>query len=381
MKTENRKIKILVDAHIFDHSFQGTATYILGIYSELVRNEGFEITICAHDVDKVSNLFSDTRFRFVQAPHSHRLKRLTVDYPKLIRDGGYDYAHFQYVVPFVKDTKFINTIHDLLFLDFTTFFPWTYRISRKLLFGYSARRSDIILSVSNYSKKRISALFNIPQSSIHVTANAADTKPRSEINIAEKYGVSKFILFVSRFEPRKNHIGLLRAFISQNLADQGYHLVFIGSKKEKIEFQSYTEVLDLVGNSLKDNVHFYEGLSVDDLNAFYQQAECFVFPSFAEGFGIPPIEAALNNCKVLCSNQTAMADFDFFKYRFDPYNQNEFATMLSSILEDDEYPYEQINDEIVKQFNWKKIADDFADIVQKDFNKNTNYKPANQLVS
>ncbi|KIO77544.1 glycosyl transferase [Pedobacter lusitanus] len=370
MSLIQKRIKILLDAHIFDHSFQGTATYMYGLYSALVEFERLEIFLCAHDTDHLKTLFPDPRFKFVKLNSGSRIKRLFTEYPRLIREGGYDYAHFQYIVPFVKNCKFINTIHDLLFLEFKQYFPWTYRMSRKVLFFASAKRSDIVLTVSEYSKIDVSEKFRIDQKNIHVTPNAVTITPGDEpaVNIEQKYGISKYILYVSRFEPRKNHLGLLTAFLKLKLYDQGYHLVFIGSKKEKIEQDAFNELQKLIHDDVRKYIHFLEGISWPDLNAFYQQAEVFVFPSLAEGFGIPPVEAAMNGCKVVCSNQTAMSEFGFFKYLFNPGNQKQLEEMLQAALEDRDYPFEQIKQAISLKYNWKVIAGNFYNIINEDQN-------------
>ena len=111
---------------------------------------------------------------------------------------------------------------------------------------------------------------------------------------------------------------------------------------------------------MKDSVKFIESIPFEDLYSVYAFSKCFVYPSKAEGFGIPPIEAAMLNSKVLCSNQTAMQDFDFFRYTFNPSNQSVFDEKLNLILKDENYPYQEIKDKIVEKYNWNKVAKDFG---------------------
>lgn len=363
----HNKIKIVVDAHVFDHSFQGTATYIKGLYNSLVNDESFEITLCAHNIENIKLHFPDERFNFIQLKSDSKVKRLLIELPAIIRGNQFDFAHFQYIVPFFKNCKFIVTVHDVLFLDYKSYFPFFYRLKNGLLFKHSAKRSDVVLTVSQYSKDRISDNFGIKRDSIFVTPNAVDKVDFNNLSdVKSKYKLKKYILFVSRFEPRKNQIGLLKAYINLKLFNQGYDLVFLGSKNEKIEIEEYNRLLNEIPQELKNQIKFFENIPFDDLFSFYKNADCFVYPSFAEGFGIPPIEAANLNCKVLCSNKTAMRDFSFFKYMFDPEDQFEFEQKLNAVLKDQSYPFEEIKNEINKIYDWDNIAFNFGELIKKN---------------
>jgi glycosyltransferase involved in cell wall biosynthesis len=358
--------KILVDAHVFDHSFQGTSTYILGLYSHLVENKNLEITLCARNIDNLKLHFKDKRFKFLQLSSDSKIVRLFKEFPKIIQDGSYDYAHFQYIVPFRRseNCKYINTLHDLLFLDYPEHFPLVYRLIRKFLFKNSTRRSDYIFTVSQYSRLQIQKYFKIPQTNVYLSPNGVTQHVFD--NPAAEILDTKYILFVGRFEPRKNHLGLLKAFIEGDLHKMGYKLIFIGSKKEAIELEAYNKVVANIPKALKDSVVFYEGLSNEKLYSYYKNAACFVFPCFAEGFGIPPIEAAINDTKVVCSSLTAMRDFDFFKYQFNPHNQEEFNKTLLAALQDDAYPFKETKNAVIKNYNWVSIANNFYLDITRD---------------
>ncbi len=355
-----KKIKILVDAHVLDFSFQGTSTYIIGLYNSLVRYDNIEITLCASDLEKLKQQFQDPRFRFIRLKSTSSLTRLLWEFPSIISKHDFDFCHFQYIIPFFGlKSRIINTVHDVLFLDYPQFFPSSYRIVKGRLFEFSARRSDLVLTVSEYSKEALMRHFNLRSEKVKITPNAVNPSVEyimEEPEFKEKYGLGKYILYVSRFEPRKNHESLLRAYLDLKLHESGYSLLFIGSKKEKIEYQAYQNLVSQIPAELTDKVVFLENLASSELDCFYAYADCFVYPSYVEGFGIPPIEAAIHGTKVLCSNTTSMADFSFFRYTFNPNNFRELKEKLSLLLADADYPYEKIKQEITATYNWDAIA-------------------------
>lgn len=350
---EVKKIKILVDAHIFDHSYQGTATYLKGLYNALVKFDDVEIVLSAYDLENLKMHFPDAKFHFVKLNTNSKVKRLALEYPKIIREGNFDYAHFQYIVPLFNGCKIVNTIHDLLFLEHPQYFPWTYRFTKNILFKYSAKKSDLILTVSEYSKRALIKYYKLKEKDVVVTPNAVSiTDFKKDIDVERE----DYILYVSRFEPRKNHIALLQAYLNLELYKKDIKLIFVGSKHEKIEEDAYNNLIALIPADIKKWICFVEKITDSELNDYYKHAKAFVFPSLAEGFGIPPLEAGINNCKVLCSNLTAMKDFTFFKYQFDPKDSVEFEIKLMELLNDAEYPYNQVKDSIKDSYNWDNIA-------------------------
>ena len=113
-----KRIKLLVDAHVFDKGFQGTTSFIEGVYQELVKKENLEIYLAAYDIENLRQYFSDPRFHFIPLKSKSRYQRLLFEFPSIIRRHQIDYAHFQYIVPPIKHCRYIVTIHDLLFKDF-----------------------------------------------------------------------------------------------------------------------------------------------------------------------------------------------------------------------------------------------------------------------
>ena len=151
----------------------------------------------------------------------------------------------------------------------------------------SAKNADVLLTVSEYSKAKIAEYYKFPLENIFITPNAVSddfAANDAQIDIKARYGLKKYILYVSRIEPRKNHIALLQAYKELELWKEGYQLVFIGVQdvisKNLDNFKNEYEEL------LKDRVIWLEGISFEEIKCFYRQADLFVFPSFTGGLSM-----------------------------------------------------------------------------------------------
>jgi glycosyltransferase involved in cell wall biosynthesis len=365
-------LKIFIDAHVFDDYSQGSKTYLKGLYSATLNNKpDWNFTFAAFDTNTLGSEFPNTVNRQIENFSSHnKIIRLGWEIPQMIKKTKSEFSHFQYISPLFKTSAEILTIHDLLFLDFPQYFPVDYRILKNFLFKRSAKRADLILTVSEYSRDAIIRHYNISADKIAITPNAVlETffEEEDELpDIKTKYGVSQYILYVSRVEPRKNHIGLLRAYYDLGLWKKGIQLVLIGGTGIKTD--SFTAFYQSLDKEVKDNVFFFQNLALDELKAFYKQSLLFVYPSFAEGFGIPPLEAIACGANVLCSGTTAMEEFRFLGDRlFDPNNATELKEKISYYL-DHPPATQEINstkNEIRKTYTWEASAKVLIDQVSK----------------
>lgn len=366
------KKNILVDAHIFDDKYQGTRTYLKGLYSELIPiANNWHFFLVARDIENLKKEFgAHQNVTYVQLKSKNKFRRLLIEFPQIIRNHKIEYAHFQYICPPIKNCKLVITIHDILFeqSEFRKFFPLKYRVVNSFLFRWSSKKADLLLTVSQYSRVKISELYNTPIDSIYITPNAVINNEYTEQAVEARIAsLGKFILYVSRVEPRKNHLGLLKAFVELNLAEKGYKLVFIG-KKDIL----YKELETYITNNLAKitgNVIWLHSISNKSLEAYYKNCELFVFPSFAEGFGIPPLEAIAHKSKILCSKNTAMADFDLpDALVFDPNNIEELKYKMTVQLASKEVQL-QVYNKILAKYNWLKIAQDYFKLLEKHHNK------------
>lgn len=232
----------------------------------------------------------------------------------------------------IPGVKTVVTIHDLIplkipftTLDFKKYFYY--------LFKQAAESADLILSVSEHTKKDIINIYGVSEDKIKVTyqsyrasktVNHDDAKTYLK---AQKLTPQKYILFVGNIEPKKNIKQLIQAMA---YVKKGYKLAVVGRKAWMHEGQ-----LKGLNNFLKkDEYVFLDYVPEYELGMLYQNATCLVMPSLYEGFGLPVLEAMQHDCPVICSNRSSLPEVagDAAIY-IDPYQFGEIRDAINSLIE------------------------------------------------
>lgn len=369
------KPKVLVDGHVFDGPFQGTRTFLKGLYGAMASSDAIDVYMAAHDVANLEKEFGEhTPIRFVQLESNSSWRRLGLEFPKLVRRYGFDYIHYQYMDAPVKNCRTIITTHDVLFLDYPEDFPFLYR-QKKHLFALAARRADILTTVSTYSKGKIHQHFGIQENKIHVLKEGVECAfyenvdvDTSRNRILTSHGFDRFLLYVGRIEPRKNHHSLLQAYIGLCLWKKGIRLVLIGA--ESIPNLHFNSLMENLPDHVRRFICHFSAMPFSEMKDFIAACEVFIYPSFAEGFGLPPLEAAAMKVETLLSNTSSMKEFGFFGDRFfDPENVDELQTKISSILSKEGrfLNMSQLSDEVKRVYNWGDCASHLENLILENF--------------
>lgn len=375
----NSRTKIFVDAHAFDSGYQGTQTFIRELYTGLINaHPELDIYWGAYYTDRIQAVFPSVNPANI-LPYkkaSGGIGRFLFDIPSYLKKYRFDFAHFQYLSPGQhSNCKYIVTLHDVLFNTFPNDFSFFYRASRNFLFGKSIKNAAIKTTVSAYSKQHIADDYDIAASKIHIIPNGVNnsltqfnySKADAANVVQDKFGVSNFVLYVSRIEPRKNHALLLKKHIGLGLFDRNIALVFIGA--ESVNVAELTSLINSLTTRQRALFFWFRQVNQADLAAFYTACRLFVYPSKAEGFGIPPLEAAICKAPVLCSSATAMSSFDFFKpYTFDPENETDFERKFLDMIDNPvpERHLDHVADTVANQYQWKHSSELFYNLLQAD---------------
>ena len=265
-------------------------------------------------------------------------------------------------------TKLVVTVHDILFEKHPEFYKKIDKHIYRLKMAYACRKADKIITVSEASKLDICEHFKIEPERIEVVYQGCMDDfyiKTSKVELEEfkkKYNLPEhFILQVGTIEERKNALITLKAL--NLLKPDAPYLVLAGKQT------SYMKILiEFINkNKLENRVKFIHTLQNQEMPFLYQCASLFLYPSLAEGFGIPVLEAMLSGLPVICSNRPvfheAGGDAALF---FSPEDESEFAHTIKSALSDESLRNKMINSglEHLKKFNSKEIASKMMNVYE-----------------
>lgn len=303
------------------------------------------------------------------------------------------------ITPLSKKTKRIMIFYDLSFLRFPEFFPFSQKMWHKFMGPRAqARKSDLIIAISESTKKDLIDFYQINPDKIRVVYPGIDEKFKSITDKAglletkNKYALpDDFVLYFGTIEPRKNILGLINAFEEVKKEKQGKVLdvnwqgfegVVRGQKDRAFDFSKlklviagvrgwlYKEIFEKVKNSeFKDDIIFTGFVEEEDKPYLYNLAKVFVYPSFFEGFGLPPLEAMACGVPAIVSNKSSLSEVvGDSAVMIDPENPNELSWAIKEILENQELSdyLSRRGIEGAKQFNWDKTAKEILRLCESE---------------
>ena len=308
--------------------------------------------------------------RFVFDPAAKFLKLPKID--KLL--GGCDvfFAPHFLLSPTSQDCRKVVVFHDLSFEYFPEFFSWRKRFWHSSLSPRQrAKEADKIIAVSHSTKDDLTDLYALPAEKIKVIHSGIESglekkevAGEQKILIRKKYNLPEnFILYFGTLEPRKNLVGLIQSyeiFRRQTGSDKKYSLVLAGNSGwlcDDIFVQARK-------SDFAQDIIFAGFVDPTDKVYLYDLASLFVYPSFFEGFGFPPLEAMACGVPVICSHTSSFPEVvSQAALTVDPYNFDEIAWAMKEVLTDKELGQDLVKDGLIraKNFSWDKCARETLD--------------------
>jgi len=311
--------------------------------------------------------------------------------PWIIYKEKLDLIHFPHFnVPILCPTKLIVTIHDLILINFptkkaTTLGPVTYfikNIGYRLTIWLALIRAKTIIAVSQFTKDDIVQHFRVSPEKIIVTHEGVSDFTKNEskaLSIADhnqtllKHHIDRsYILYVGNAYPHKNLETLLNVFNDLLKKRPNLQLVLVGKEDHfysKIKQQARDMEISIPDkNSPVIFTNYVNDLELADL---YSHAMIYIFPSFYEGFGLPPLEAMAKGLVVASSSTASMPEIlGEAAIYFNPYDAADIQEKIITLLDMPELRAELIKRglEQVKKYNWQACAVATLSVYQKNLN-------------
>lgn len=335
-------MKLTIDARLISSS--GIGVYVQNIIrSSLFLN--YNLTLLYRETDK--NYFNDIKtcsnlIRYDAELYS--IKELLYTPAKTKNTDIFWSPHYNVpVFNFASKLKIV-TIHDVFHLAYYHTLSAAQKVYAKYMIRHAVRSSDIIFTVSNFSKSEIVKHTQCDSNKIKVVYNgidfnrfSAEFSNEQKQSILAKYKINApFILFVGNVKPHKNLKNALLGFkefiVKKTSLSANLQFVIAGKREGFITGDK--DISKLLFDPLyAERVQFTGWVDDEDLPALYQQALTFIFPSLYEGFGFPPLEAMAAGCPVISSNAACLPEVygDAALY-FDPLKPTEIAEALSLVM-------------------------------------------------
>ena len=360
-------MKIGIDAHMVGRRATGNETYVVNLARALARVDDGQTEYTLYvDPQAAAGppLVPDARFRQRQLRPRTPLVRIPVTLPLEVGRRPVDVLHLQYnLPPFLPRCARVLTVHDISYEHFPECFRLRERLRNKIWVRASARRAEVVIAVSEYTKQDLVKTYGISPERVVVTLEAADPAfcpPRSRAQtdeVCRRYEIDgPYVLYVGNIQPRKNLQRLIQAYGQLIAAGEITHrLVIVGQKA-----WLYSDVFEEARRSgLSQQIIFTGYVPQEDLRHLYAGTDAFVFPSLFEGFGLPVLEAMACGAPVITSRTSSLPEVagDAALY-VDPYRVDDIARALQRLAHDEELRA-QLSASGLKQaarFSWEETA-------------------------
>ncbi len=374
-------MKIGIDCRIYSSKFTGIGRYVYELVhrmAKLDQTNHYVLFFNNPEFDSFTPPAGNFKKILVDAP-IYSLKEQT-KFLKALKKEHLDLMHFTHFnAPIFYNRPSIVTIHDLTL----SFFPGKkkrgllHRIGYYLTLKSAVKKAKKIITISENSKKDLMEITRTPEEKIVVIYQGVgeefgpvEDKKQIEETL-NKYGISKpFLLYTGVWRSHKNIPNLVKAFhiIRSDYGMKNLKLVLTGK-----EDPFYPEVkdtiieLDEIKNVIRPGL-----VSENELLDLYTAADVYVFPSFYEGFGLPPLEAMSCKTPVAAANTSSIPEVcgKGNAVFFNPSKAEDMAHSVHALLKNENMRSRLIENglEHVKKFTWEKTAQETYKIYKECLN-------------
>lgn len=333
--------RILLDGRTIQDRFPGIARYVYNLIDALAPSFDGEVVLVAnpdlpntrYDLARLTR-HGNLRLHSTSIPTFH--PREQTELPRLIRSLRPDLAHLPYNVrPYRPGLPNLLTLYDAIPRRYPAYYPRRTRWLIELLQRLAIRSAGAFVAISAATARDFRHFYRVPAERITLTPLAADpifcpqppdaiSETRRRLALPERY-----LLYLGSNQPHKNLTALLAAW-SILIAQAPRPVLVIAGAWDPQHPESLQKAAPLGAS-----VRFMRNVSAVDLPALYAGAECFVFPSLYEGFGLPVLEAMACGTPVACSHASSLPEVTGdAAFLFDPTRPEAIASALDRLLAD-----------------------------------------------
>jgi glycosyltransferase involved in cell wall biosynthesis len=365
-------MRIAVDAHAIGRHLTGNEVYVrslLNAFGSQDRDCEFVAYVSAEEAR--AHMPSRIQTRTVAA---NPFLRLGFDLAMKVRQDCPDLLHVQYTAPVGCSVPVVVSVHDVSFLEHPEYFTRGRSWQLRWTVGRTVRQAAKILTGTEFSRASILRNYgDLSEDKVVVVPNAAAPEFRpvsretAQAVVQDRFGIpAPFVLSVGDLQPRKNHIGLIKAFARLVRAyPQLKHRLVLAGKPTWFAERVHAAARE---SGVDNRIQFCGFVSDPDLLQLYNACDLFVFPSFYEGFGLPALEAMACGRAVTCSRTTSLPEVvDGAAILFDPYAVDEMARALADLLLDSELRgrMERLGLQRAAHFSWQRTAEQTLDVFRE----------------
>lgn len=360
-------MRIGIDARLLTGTYTGDRTYWRGLlkaFHEILSPNEYRLVLFSTRPIPPNTLPESPLYEYVVAPsRSERLWSL-FRLPKLVQQYQCDLVHTQYTVSPCFTVPVVTTVHDVSFLIEPRWFPLKDRLLLRLTIPASCRRAQRVLTVSETSREDMMERLQLPPEKIIATPNGLPEgfypieKKQAQEFVQRAYGIDcPFALAVGVLQPRKNwELALLAIYLAREEYKLPIRLVLTGKSGWA------RHALEKMKRELGADPWLIETGYVPDAHLvwLYNATEVFLYPSFYEGFGLPPLEAMACGTPVIASNGGALPEVVGMGGILLPPNEaGLWANAIRTLMHNDSYR-EALRLKALEQarkFSWRTTAE------------------------
>ncbi len=367
---------IAIDAHSVGTGLGGNETYAVNLIEALAEIDSvnrYTLYVTKKQaIERFERRWPNVSLRLT-LPHTP-LVRIPLTLAVELRRRPVDLLHVQYTSPPFTPCPVVNTIHDLSFEHLPETFKKRSLRQMRLTIRKSAQTASHIITCSSFSRDDIVKTYKVDADRVTVTPLAPSSifKPvKDPVRIDKvlgKFGIdSDYILTVGSIQPRKNLPRLINAYatLCQERRVENLPKLVIAGKRGWL----YRETLAAASNStVKDQIIFTGYVPNEDLSVLYSAAKCFIYPSFFEGFGLPPLEAMRCGTPTITGNRTCLPEVvGDGALLVDPFDEQSILKGIVTVLVDEKLRGQLRERGInrAKSFDWKNTAHQTLKVYEK----------------